>query len=412
MNTNQRRQSLFLYLTLGAGLFVTILVGLISRSGVQSWTFRIIYALMCIALVIDSIRRLHPYKLNRLPMAVMQTGLVIALAGGAVGSQLREEEELKVYEGTTVTFHNLSVKLNDFIMDTYPNGRPKRFASDLVVRTIDGKETSGIIEVNHPLSVGGWKIYQYDYDSDAGADSAYSVLGMVREPTQGVMLVGILLMIAAAVLLLVGQQVNKSTSQQVETRHVASQTADEPQTENNKSSKRNYRWIIWGCAMFALIFFLFIQFSPQIVSKMPVPALQSPWFAPHVLVYILAYAMAAVSAVLSVWQLIRGRHRTAESLNSCDAFARAAFAFITIGMLFGALWAERAWGGYWSWDPKETWAGITWLAYLLFLHLREKNPEAQRTALWLCIFAFLCLLMCWQGINLLPSARADSIHLY
>ena len=158
MNTNQRRQSLFLYLTLGAGLFITILVGLISRSGVQSWTFRIIYALMCIALVIDSIRRLRPYKLNRLPMAVMQMGLVIALAGGAVGSQLREEEELKVYEGTTVTFHNLSVTLNDFIMDTYPNGRPKRFASDLVVRTIDGKETSGIIEVNHPLSAGGWKI--------------------------------------------------------------------------------------------------------------------------------------------------------------------------------------------------------------------------------------------------------------
>ncbi len=411
MNTNQRRHSLFLYLALGAGLFVTILVGLISRSGVQSWTFRIIYALMCIAFVIDSIRHLRPYKFSRLPLALMQIGLVVSLAGGAVAGQLREEEELKVYEGTTETFRTLNVTLNDFIMDTYPNGCPKRFASDLVVRTIDGKETSGIIEVNHPLSMGGWKIYQYDYDSNAGADSAYSVLGMVREPLQGVMLTGILLMLVAAALLLV-----TSSEQRTVNREQINPSDEELSSVHcsliTNHSKKKYVWIIWGCAMFALIFFLFIQFSPQIVSKMPVPALQSPWFAPHVLVYILAYAMAAVSAVLAVWQLIHGRHRTAESLNSCDAFARAAFAFITIGMLFGALWAERAWGGYWSWDPKETWAGITWLAYLLFLHIREKNPEAQRTALWICIFAFLCLLMCWQGINLLPSARADSIHLY
>ena len=90
MNTNQRRHSLFLYLALGAGLFVTILVGLISRSGVQSWTFRIIYALMCIAFVIDSIRHLRPYKFNRLPLALMQIGLVVSLAGGAVAGQLRE----------------------------------------------------------------------------------------------------------------------------------------------------------------------------------------------------------------------------------------------------------------------------------------------------------------------------------
>ncbi|MBR3022035.1 MAG: cytochrome c biogenesis protein CcsA [Bacteroidaceae bacterium] len=389
---NDKKFKTILYAILGVATFITILVGLISRSGVQSWTFRIIYALMCLVLLVDAIRRLRPFSLRRLPLAVMQLGLVIALAGGAIGSQMREEEELKVFEGSTESFRNLSVTLNDFIMDVYPNGRPKRFASDLVVRTADGKESSGIIEVNHPLSVGGWKIYQYDYDSEAGVDSAYSVLGMVREPLQGVMFAGILLMLAAAVLLLM-------TS---------------PGIDNKTKPRRNgWQWIIWGCAMVALIFFLFTVLSPQIVSKMPVPALQSPWFAPHVLVYILAYAMAAVSAILSIRLLVASKERReAIGLSACDAFARAAFAFITVGMLFGALWAERAWGGYWSWDPKETWAGITWLAYLLCLHVREKSPEAQRAALWLYIFAFLCLLMCWQGINLLPSARADSIHLY
>ena len=391
---NGKKFSTILYAILSATIFVTILVGVISRSGVQSWMFRIIYALLSIALLIDVVRRLRPFHWGKLPLAVIQLGLVVALAGGAMGSGLREETPIKVYEGSTVTFHNLAITLHDFTMDAYPNGRPKRFASDVSVHTAEGKDVSGTIEVNHPMSVGGWKIYQYDYDSAAGADSVYSVLGMVREPLQGVLFAGILLMIAGAVLLIISPK-------------------SDYQTSGYQSKKSSYRWIIWDCAMVALIFFLFILFSPQIVSKMPVPALQSPWFAPHILVYILAYAMAAVSAVLAIYLLVAGRkRREAVGFGACDAFARASFAFITIGMLFGALWAERAWGAYWSWDPKETWAVITWFAYLLCLHLREKSPEAQRAALWLYIFAFLCLLMCWQGINLLPSARAGSIHLY
>ena len=372
----------------------------------QSWTFRIIYAVMCIALLIDAVRRLRPFQFSKLPLATIQLGFVIALAGGAASGLVREEEELKVYEGTTETFHNLSVTLDDFIMDTYPNGRPKRCASDLRVRTSEGKEVNGTIEVNHPLSVGGWKIYQYDYDSEAGAESTYSVLGMVREPLQGVMFAGILMMILGAVMLFF----TLSTSQQGKTETTAEM--EEAATPEGRKKRGGWRWIIWGSAMVAAMFFLFILFSPQIVSKMPVPALQSPWFAPHVLVYILAYAMAAVSAILVIYQLIAGRRAKPGTLAVIDSFARAALAFTTIGMLFGALWAERAWGGYWAWDPKETWAGITWLAYLLCLHIRESNPEKKRLALWLYLFAFLCLLMCWQGINLIPSARADSIHLY
>lgn len=400
---NNRKHALFLYLALGVGLFITILVGLISRSGVQSWTFRIIYAVMCIALLIDAVRRLHPYRFSKLPLAAIQLGFVIALAGGAASGLVREEEELKVYEGTTESFRNLSVTLDDFIMETYPNGRPKRFASDLRVRTSGGKEVNSTIEVNHHLSVGGWKIYQYDYDSEAGPESTYSVLGMVREPLQGVMFVGILLMIAGAVMLFF----TLGAAQQGKTEA----TGEAVSSEGDKR-RGGWRWIIWGSAMVAAMFFLFILFSPQIVSKMPVPALQSPWFAPHVLVYILAYAMAAVSAILVIYQLIAGKRAKTGTIAVIDSFGRAALAFTTIGMLFGALWAERAWGGYWAWDPKETWAGITWLAYLLCIHIREKNPDKQRLALWLYLFAFLCLLMCWQGINLIPSARADSIHLY
>lgn len=81
-------------------------------------------------------------------------------------------------------------------------------------------------------------------------------------------------------------------------------------------------------------------------------------------------------------------------------------------MLFGALWAKDAWGDYWAWDPKETWAAITWLAYLLYMHLRLTSRTNPRLSLRLLIIAFVLLQICWWGINYLPSAQGMSIHTY
>ena len=81
-------------------------------------------------------------------------------------------------------------------------------------------------------------------------------------------------------------------------------------------------------------------------------------------------------------------------------------------MLFGALWAKEAWGHYWSWDPKETWAAITWLAYLVYIHYRQLPRQRARLAHWMLIISFLLLQMCWWGINYLPSAQGSSVHTY
>ena len=81
-------------------------------------------------------------------------------------------------------------------------------------------------------------------------------------------------------------------------------------------------------------------------------------------------------------------------------------------MLFGAIWAKEAWGHYWSWDPKETWAAATWLGYLLYIHLRKHQPESHTAALGIVIFAFVLLQICWFGINYLPAAQGSSIHVY
>ena len=65
-----------------------------------------------------------------------------------------------------------------------------------------------------------------------------------------------------------------------------------------------------------------------------------------------------------------------------------------------------------AWDPKETWAAITWLCYLLYLHFRTIQPRQWRKACWILLLAFVCLQICWWGINYLPSAQGLSIHTY
>jgi hypothetical protein len=63
--------------------------------------------------------------------------------------------------------------------------------------------------------------------------------------------------------------------------------------------------------------------------------------------------------------------------DACYALVSIGFAFLTMGIVMGALWAKEAWGDYWTWDPKETWAAVTWMAYLLYLHAREHVKDQQ-----------------------------------
>lgn len=86
------------------------------------------------------------------------------------------------------------------------------------------------------------------------------------------------------------------------------------------------------------------------------------------------------------------------------------FVLLTFGLIFGALWAKEAWGHYWTWDPKETWAFISWLAYLGYLHLVACKTDPRKLQ-WYLGLAFFVLLVCWFGVNYLPSAQ-NSVHTY
>lgn len=174
-----------------------------------------------------------------------------------------------------------------------------------------------------------------------------------------------------------------------------------------------YKWILTFSFILSCVFIFITIFRPEIHNKTLMPALQSPWFAPHVIVYMFAYAMLGAAFIMTLYLLWFKKKPTEDKeMGLTDNLVYVGLAFMTLGMLFGALWAKEAWGHYWSWDPKETWAAATWLAYLSYLHFRLHRPLSHRKALTILFISFLLLQMCWYGINYLPSAQGMSVHTY
>ena len=169
-----------------------------------------------------------------------------------------------------------------------------------------------------------------------------------------------------------------------------------------------YKWILSFSTVLATVFILLNVLKPEIHDQTLMPALQSPWFIPHVTVYMFSYSLLGCAFLIGVVRLFKNSD---DLLQSADTLVYLGVAFLTFGMLSGAIWAKSAWGHFWSWDPKETWALITWLSYLIYIHLRIYRKGSTRLLCFLLIFAFACLQMCWWGINFLPSA-ADSVHVY
>jgi len=77
------------------------------------------------------------------------------------------------------------------------------------------------------------------------------------------------------------------------------------------------------------------------------------------------------------------------------------FGFLTVGIISGAVWANEAWGNYWSWDPKETWALICWLVYAAYLHVRLQLGWDTRDSAKIGAFGFFVVWLCYIGVNLL-----------
>lgn len=141
----------------------------------------------------------------------------------------------------------------------------------------------------------------------------------------------------------------------------------------------------------------------------PVPALQSHWLLLHVTFAFVGeafFAVAAVSAACSLAAKDEQRRQKAERA-AHNAIALGFPIFTAGALVFGAIWAQTAWGAWWSWDPKETWALITWLTYTAYLHARLAPGLRGRWPPILAIAGFALTLFTFFGVNfLLPGLHS------
>jgi cytochrome c-type biogenesis protein CcsB len=166
----------------------------------------------------------------------------------------------------------------------------------------------------------------------------------------------------------------------------------------------------------AVAFLLWYTFNRDAAVIHPlVPALKSYWMKIHVPANFIGYGCFSVAAMLGLAYLLRSRETSAEGMFSSRLPApevlddlmyklvALGFTFFTIATILGALWAAEAWGSYWSWDPKETWALIVWLNYAAWLHMRLTKGLRGKPLAWWALIGLLVTAFAFLGVNMFLS---------
>ena len=181
--------------------------------------------------------------------------------------------------------------------------------------------------------------------------------------------------------------------------------------------EKRYEAKAMGAFVMALVaagvfFSIWLESVGQAEIKPLVPALQSYWMKIHVPMNFVGYGSFAVACgagmayLTRMWLEARGSKmvRVFPSLEQLDQLAyksvAVGFPAFTLATILGAAWAAEAWGGYWSWDPKETWALIVWLVYGAYLHVRISHGWHGKTLAWWTVIAFLVTVFCFLGVNM------------
>ncbi|MCW9089135.1 MAG: c-type cytochrome biogenesis protein CcsB [Gammaproteobacteria bacterium] len=179
---------------------------------------------------------------------------------------------------------------------------------------------------------------------------------------------------------------------------------------NNRAMGAFVLTVISGAVGF-LLWYTFERGAHEIQPL--VPALQSYWMKIHVPANFVGYGAFALAAMLGIAYLLLERFPGGKlaarmpSLEQLDDIMYKAialgFAFFTVATVLGAMWAAEAWGGYWSWDPKETWALIVWLNYAAWLHLRLTKGWRGKPLAWWAIVGLFVTLFAFLGVNMFLS---------
>jgi cytochrome c-type biogenesis protein CcsB len=144
-----------------------------------------------------------------------------------------------------------------------------------------------------------------------------------------------------------------------------------------------------------------------------IPALKSNWLIAHVITCFVGYAAFAISFAICIGYLLKREEGQKGILGLIPPrdilevlnynMVVMGFISLSLGIITGSVWANVAWGSYWSWDPKETWSLITWLVYAAVLHARLTRGWRGKKIIYLSIVGFLCVIFTYFGVNLLPG---------
>ena len=179
------------------------------------WPFVLVYVYIALILGMITLRRLMNLRSwkHDIPFLLNHLGLFLALTTATLGNAdmqrvkmicgIGEPEWRALADGGIVKEMDIAIELKKFIMETYDDGSPKRFASEIQILTKSGKNIETTVDVNKPCEADGWKIYQYGYDTQMGAESQISIFELVSDPWLPIVYTGIYMMLAGAVCMFV-----------------------------------------------------------------------------------------------------------------------------------------------------------------------------------------------------------------
>ena len=199
-------------LTIVMGLTRQAVNGTWLNNMLSFWPFVLIYAYMAVILGLVVLRRFsmlrHCRSIRDVAFLLNHLGLFLAMTTATLGNAdmqrlkmitVKGEPEWRALSQQQIVEMPLAIELKDFVMETYDDGSPRRFASDIQILTKTGKNVLATVEVNKPVEVDGWKIYQYGYDTQMGAMSNTSILELVSDPWLPLVYAGIYMMLGGAV---------------------------------------------------------------------------------------------------------------------------------------------------------------------------------------------------------------------
>ena len=201
-------------LTIMMGLTRQTVDGVWLNNMLSFWPFVLIYVFIAVILGQVILHRLLHFQWKRdIPFLLNHLGLFLAMTTATLGNADMQRLKMITVKGEPewramssqqqVVEMPLAIELKDFIMETYDDGSPRRFASDIQILTKTGKNIHTTVEVNKPVEVDGWKIYQYGYDTQMGARSQTSILELVSDPWLPLVYTGIYMMLGGAVCMFV-----------------------------------------------------------------------------------------------------------------------------------------------------------------------------------------------------------------